>query len=525
MRKPKEMAQGSVVNARRPLRMGIIIGAFLTFSTGSAFSQDNTIDSLQRRLLDVTGEQRFDVLIELAYNYADVHNDNEKALRYIEKTYSLMNAVKDSLKIVKTLRAHGQLLNRLTRYQESKAIFSISLKIAKRNNYSTEIKKILNSLAIATTFLADYEEALRYHFESLQINKEENDLNGMGITLNNVGLIYYKLRNYVKALEFYNQSLELKLRTGNHFDLDRLYLNMGICYKELKQPEEALRLIEKGLSTCVPNCSDAVKVEAQFAFGYIFQDRNERRKAKEYFVRSLDLANLLNLCRIERASGRYAIAEKYLREAEATGMHGLFNELLLDIYREYIGLYKLKRDYRNLAVYQSRYIFLKEEIHSEQRIARIAELQTDFQERERLQTIAYQKKIMAFQKSILVRQRYLNIGISVCVLLFMLVGVLLLKSNRDRRNRNHLLETKVRERTMELEVSQENLLCEYEGLKYHARSVSTSIISALSTLKGISHLATQEAKDTKLQQYFKQLCTVTDYLIHEARNLRISSFE
>lgn len=70
-----------------------------------------------------------------------------------------------------------------------------------------------------------------------------------------------------------------------------------------------------------------------------------------------------------------------------------FAELRLDIYRESFNNYRLTGDFKNEALFQTKYIELKDSIYSENLLKNLATIQTNFEQRENLKPFNLKTKI------------------------------------------------------------------------------------------------------------------------------------
>ena len=135
----------------------------------SGWCQNTTIDSLESILPGKSGEQRIDILYELAYQYGDL--DNAKSLEYGNQALKSARKSGDSLRIVKAGRIKSYSYRRINEIDSSLILSSEILPIARRNNYTVELKSILNGLAFVSILKATYDKALKYLFESLELRK------------------------------------------------------------------------------------------------------------------------------------------------------------------------------------------------------------------------------------------------------------------------------------------------------------------------------------------------------------------
>ena len=258
----------------------IFFGALV--SNREALAQDQKIiDSLNVVLSKSSSDKKAEVLIGLGIEYTK--GDVVKSLRYFDEAHSISLENGDSVGIVYSGWLKGEMLRRIERIDESIEILNYVLPIAERNIIRKYYKRILNTLAVNHTFLANYDKALEYHFLSLIAREEDDEKEAVTVSLTNIGLVYFKLRNYEKALEYYDRTMKMKEEIGDSHDMDVLLLNMGLCYNSLNNYDEAQRLILKSYSLCGDNCPSKTKIEGEFGLGNAFLGLNKLAEAERHF--------------------------------------------------------------------------------------------------------------------------------------------------------------------------------------------------------------------------------------------------
>jgi len=504
------------------------LAIFCLLSSISLSAQDAKVDSLRNLLGTQKDASRIEIFFQLASRYYD--HDNVVALNYADTAYMLSKQIGDSLQYVKTARIRAQLLRRVGKLDESIENFKRIEPVAKRRNYGDEYKKILNGLAISFTFKANYDEALKYNFKSLLIRESEGNKSEISIALNNLGVVYLQLSNYEKALEYFKKSLTLKRETNDNYDLDRLLINMGLCSYNLSNPEKARDYINEGLNVCGDNCSDQIKVEALSGLGMSFYVESKYLRAEEFFEKSLALArsssnsrfeleDLLYLARIYFRLKKGDLGEKFLIEAESIASDTKFNSHLIQIYYEFANLYNSEQNYQKAASYQSKYINLKDSIYSESLIKNIAKVQTDFEERENIATIATKEEVIK-------QQRNINVAIGIITILAILLITVLYHSNKVKKRvnnalseakniiemKNRELDKKVADKTADLEKANESLVKVNEELDNFIYKTSHDIRGPLASLKGICNVALMDVKDEVAIGYLSKLDLTAEHL-------------
>ncbi len=516
----------------------VVIYLFLLTGSGKVLSQTNPqprVDSLKSVLAKSSEAQKFEILYVLAYELFDV--DNQEALVYATEAFEKSYETGDSLKIVKGGRLKAQILRRVSLLDESISTLRRILPIAERNNITTELKYILNGLAICYTFKANYDSALDYNLRSLIIREREGNKAEISVTLNNIGAVYFKLKNYEKAREYFQRSLNLKREAKDMYDLDRTLINIGMCHIQLHQYDKALEFINEGLFFCKEACKSDVFIEGKFGLGIVYINKKDTIQAEKFFSQSLQLSkkegnkrfiveNLVYLGRIQTGRGQAAEAKLTLTQAEVLADSAGYNQLLMDTYRQFSVLYSKNRDFEFASFYKDKYIKLKDSLIGEELVTNVAKVQTKFEERVNIATIAQKEED-------LVRQRNLNIAIGVIAVLAGLLVFVLYRSNSITRrvnsalsdakgiietqnhrlqNINRELDAKVKEKTADLlkanedlDKANKSLVRVNDELDNFIYKTSHDIRGPLASLKGICSVALMDVKDPLALDYLTKL--------------------
>jgi signal transduction histidine kinase len=525
-----------VLNFLNFTKISLLLLAIACISSTALAQSNGTIDSLNAQLeKEGNSATRIDIQNQIAYEFLGV--DDKMALSFASESFTSALELKDSLRIVQSGKFKSSALRRVEKIVESIQLSEWLLAIARRNNFKEEIKGLLNPLAIAYTLNAEYDHALAIHFESLVIREAEGNKNSISITLNNIGLVYFKLRNYEKAIEFYQRALALTKEVDDKRDVDRILINIGLCYNQLKNFNEARKYINQGLNYCLNNCSDRILIEAEFGLGVSFFGSDETDRALHHFEKSYSIAkqiddkrfqaeNLVYLGKIAISNKENDRAEEFLQKAEALADSAHYNQLLMDTYKQFSALFNQEKNYENASLYQNKYISLKDSLIGESLVKNIAKIQSNFEERANIATIAEKDEDLA-------RQRNLNIAIGIIALLAGLLVFVLYRGNAITRkvnsalsdakgiietqnhrlqNINRELDAKVKEKTAdlvkaneELDVANKSLVRVNDELDNFIYKTSHDIRGPLASLKGICSVALMDVKDTLALDYLTKL--------------------
>lgn len=499
-------------------------------------AQTSKIDSLKILLENENGIARFQLLYDLAYSLI-LQGDNEIAIQYADEAFDFACKEGDSLYIVKATLVQSSALRRMENIDEAIHTSKYGLAIAQRNKYQNESKILLNSLAVSYLYLADYGNALDYSFKSLVARERDGNKAEISITLNNMGYVYFKLKNYERAIEYYTKSLKLKREAGDRHDLEGLLINIGLCHNKLGNPSKAQEFILEGLALCGNTCDAETLIEGKFGLGVSYFEMTNYTEAQKSFRESHALAiennnakfqaeNLVYLGQISVELKQFEDAKKCFLEAESKAKPSGYSQLLIDTYLQFSILFNELKDYENASLYQQKYITLKDSIFNEEMVKDIAKVQTNYEERENMQTIA--------SNEIVIKQsRELNISFTV---IFMLAGLLVLvlqfgnrnikrvnaklseakeviqAQNKELENKNRDLDHQVEKKTADLARANNSLKQVNDELDNFIYKTSHDIRGPLASLKGMCNVALMDVTDPIALEYLRKLDATAERL-------------
>jgi signal transduction histidine kinase len=512
----------------------------------SVLAQDpHKVDSLKGKLLSSEGADRFEILNELFKVYNST-NFNE-ALIYADNFSDQALAIGDSVRIVQGGRMQAYALIYLGKNEAAVEVLIKILGIATRNqskypDLKSQIKFILNNIGLAYTYLGNYDKALDYHYQSLLIREAEGDKKSIRNALNNIGLVFYYLKDNEKAIQNFLRAMEISKELKDFTGQERLYINLGLSYNRLGKFNEAIKFFNEGFKICGDKCDDNIMKEGLEGLGYAYKENHQLAIAKSNFSKSLEISrkqddkrysseNLFALGKIELELGNEEAGIKKIMEAELLAEAINFADGKLVIYKELGDYFRKKKDYEKSLFYNNRYAQFKDSIYSEQLMKNLTKVQTNFDQRENLKTIAEKDQVVALQKEVITRtQRQYIFIIAITCLIASLATVLFYFTRRQQKINQELsraknkieeqnsqlagynkqLEEDVTNRTKDLNLSNRALRQVNEELDNFIYKTSHDIRGPLATLKGMCNVALMDVRDELAINYLKKLDVTAD---------------
>lgn len=303
-----------------------VLASIITFPA----SANRTNDSIKHVLQDKRGEERLQLLEELADSYLNNNLDsnlyflnemNREALRSENARYTAISNA--GLGLNSYFRG---------RYLEAEDYLQQAIKIQKEIGDTSSLAHSYNVLAGVYGESGQYLKSINTLFEAIAIFESRNNIKGQITAYNNLGYLYMKLDDYKKAGDFYQKAISIIENTQIDYNKGFSYSNLGICFKELGEldtalvyykkaleqykehetlnaipmlyqsfgnlygfrlhkPDSALHYFNEGIELAKQYDPNSL-IELYYSLGQLYYDQNSYDKSCEAYKRSLDMAEI-----------------------------------------------------------------------------------------------------------------------------------------------------------------------------------------------------------------------------------------
>jgi tetratricopeptide (TPR) repeat protein len=425
-------------------------------STSSA--QTHQIDSLQRLIPEAGGDfAKVDqIYTDLAFAFHERH-DAAMCFIFFDK---IIQQAPDSSFICKAWRNKTKVLFDLERFDEGMALGQRTLALARRNGYIRNEYVVLNTMGVCATIRADYSYALKCLYESVITREKFNE--SAGLVYGNIGLVLYKLQDFDAALPYFHRSLTDGAKDeGTAVSL----INIALCYFNLKNFAMGEQYLEKA--------RPLIKSETQlanwcFSHGLGRVENREFSGAKEWLNKSLKLArgtydprfeaeSLVHLGRAYRGLEQYDSSLAVLTSAFGIAERNGYNEIALNVLRQFISSYKLLGHNQKVAEYNAQYIEMRKRVHPLSLAMEKAKAETLYYEVTLQNSKRNNEQVLQINRKSIAREKFLNLMVGLCSLLMLIATILVVKSIRIQHGFACVLNERVSNRTEAIQRDHQNL--------------------------------------------------------------------
>ncbi len=382
-----------------------------------AFSQQGNPDSLKHALqIATTDSARYMISSQLADYYTEDKRDS--ALYYSEKRLSLAEKNNHPLDVAAALDIKGYILMHLGKDGESLKCFLQAIKIAEnpanenktwyqdKNSTPRKIRLeiLLNIHHVFGHLMGNTDTAQQiFHYnETRRIAAEIGDTVILGFVNMNLGKVYFDLNKIDSALQMEENAALIFNQTGVKAYLGNVYLKIGDIYLKKGNKMQAVQFFHKGIQSAIEQNNLAILsfIYPTLTSYYL----TEKNKDSSLYYAKKDLAILLSM------------------ESKNLG------EAYFNLYKSY----QLNNNIDSAYEYQGLALIAKDSAYRAD-IKNLSEFQKlSFKEQQRLQELE-QEKLQS-------KNKIRNYALLTALVVFLLVGLLLYRNNRQKQKANIVLE-------------------------------------------------------------------------------------
>jgi tetratricopeptide (TPR) repeat protein len=461
-------------------------------------------DSLERLLDKATGEEKFNLLIQLVRQHS--RSDLTKSLYYAEQAYSfaeestndewMANAL-NSLAIIYFNRGDNhQALAHLKQYLEQ--INKLYNKNPGSEQYLNKLLKGYNNIGNVMKDLGEFNQAMESFLKARAIMDslpaEKLNLPLYIKLLNNTGTVKIALGDYDKANEILKTALALSRKNADDLNISISLNNLGLAAIETKRFDEALEYFNEAVEIG-KKINDLMALGGYYNnIGLIFERQQQFEKSLEFYNKSLGISRKLayhygiantlgNIANIEIQTSNYHSAGERLKEAlhiaKITGIKNLVKKIYLYQY----DLYHHQNKFEEALNAHIFYTQIKDSLFNEQRSRQIAEMEARYESEKQQRKNEILKKDIEIRKN---HQRIFLIAIAALVLVAFLLFVLFRTKARSLKNEKIIRQLEKEKNEMETKRLEDQLFAEQEinklqseKLEQKNRELSTRILHSI----------------------------------------------
>jgi signal transduction histidine kinase len=508
-------------------RLFILIWLFLPLAS---FAQNlQLIDSIKVELKNSSGQRRFDLLNDLAWEYRFAYPDS--TIFYSNKARDFGQKLNLSTGLARAINLIGIACNYKGERILAFEYYIKALETAHQQHDSLQIAHANNNIGRLFYEQGVLSRSYEYFVKARLIFSALNDSSGLAYVYQSLGNLYKSQRDYSKAEESYLQAYNIRLTLGNPRDIMSAMVYMARHYQDANQPEKSIdfyqladstghvihdeinlaeiktllaesylnigrlndaeAMCKEGLQVILRKNNTRMMPQAYTTMGQILMKRNDWAGAKRYFLLSLDISS---------------------------NMKDLNSKM-----KAYYFLWKVSEKQNNKSeslANQNQYLILKDSIKDLDLTRQVERLQFEIEIQRKEQENELLKVNQAKNAAIIQQQKLQNIILIVIIAFISILGLLQWINGKKRR----VINEKLTRQNIEIQLQREEIIRQNEKFSKrnqqlselnHEKDTLMSIVahdlkSPLNRIEGITYLMEIDKKLSKeLRDYISMVKDAT----------------
>jgi signal transduction histidine kinase len=513
--KPNYSEKGGDMQILLQCRFNLPIIALVSFLlcifSSAAQSQNPTIDSLWEVVNHTTDlVQKVDLFIYLAEEYKEI--DLDEAIELSRSALKVADKIDYQIGICYAYNNLGTVYDDLGESDSAAYYFQKAIALAINEEDQFALSVVKNNFGLHYLYVGNYTLALKYFQESLDRTESPGYFVDLKVTYNNIGVIHEEQGNMVKAIEYYKKAGDFATENG-----DRLF---GIlCYGYIAQLEEdftaAIDYYQEALLMYKKKEDPLHTGEALYYIGECYLGKREYDLARKYLEESMEIYNHLGMlpdvveiyrtiAEVYEAEDRNQEALELYHKALEMAEKSEHNTIMVPVYKALARQYALQKNFERAYEYQLHYQELDDEIYDNETKERIAQLENSYElevskaEQERLEAEQAEREARVKQSNLLATAS------TIFAILGTIMALGFYRAGQQRKMLNKQLETKVSERTSEIEFVNQQLLESNQELERFTYIASHDLKEPLRNITSFINLIERRLsskQDPELKEY------------------------
>jgi len=382
-------------------------------------------------------------------------------------------------------------------FDSARIYYNQSLEIYEHINNRNRTAEINYFLGLTNQYLNNYNEALAYYQKSVEIYELLGNQEKVAISYHDIGTLYSDLKKLSLALYYYNKALDIYKETDNKERIAAINQNIGVLHYNWGNYDQALDYYKQSLNT-FEQLNDKQNIAISLSnIGLVYENNKQYYHALEYYQKALIFFEEIgykptlvyifyNLGSAYKNIKNYSKSAEYYNKSLKIAYETQMKDYISYNYEAMSALYEHYGEYKKALDFYKQYISVKDSIFNEEKLKEIENLESKFQIAKHQKEIEFLKLDQRLKESQLEKKEAQNLILIFSSFLAFIIAVILFLFNRSNRKYSNKLqneieerskteiqllemknelEIRVKERTLELELANQNLRKEIEEHK------------------------------------------------------------
>jgi transcriptional regulator with GAF, ATPase, and Fis domain/tetratricopeptide (TPR) repeat protein len=222
------------------------------------------------------------VYINLGTNFYFL-SDYDTAIKCYQISYDLNAKIKYEPGMADALNGMGTVHYTLGKNDKALSSLLESESLCKKNNYTTSLVNVQEGLGEAYYNLKQYDKALVFFENCISLSKELGAYTTEAYALDGLGKTYTALKEYDKALDYYNKSLKIRKKISFKYGEATTLKNIGTLYIDKKDTKKAIKYLLSAFELATDIASKESAYQSSEKLAELYESENETAEALKYY--------------------------------------------------------------------------------------------------------------------------------------------------------------------------------------------------------------------------------------------------
>jgi signal transduction histidine kinase len=468
------------------------------------------IDSLKHELSGSTGETRFKLLNEVAWEFRFAHPDS--TIFYAQQSYDLGRSIGVKNDLARPLNYIGIAHNYNGKRLEAIEFHRKAIDVASEQNDTASVAHAYNSIGRVYFEQGMMQQSVDYYVGAQKIFESINDLSGMAYVYQSLGNLYRTQKDYNRALDFYNRALTLREKLNNKRNLMAANVLVGRLYQEQNQLDMSNKYFLKGYEIGRSLNDEIQLAEIQLFLAQNYLKSNKPDVAESYCLEAYKAVTKINNVRmipwVSVTLGEIYIVQQKddkARQHLTNALHAAITFKDAGSQRDaYYWLWKLEEKKKNASQamkYHNAYLIMRDSTSSLELAREVDMLQFQLEVEKRDKENELLKASEVSNAALIKQQRLENLALILAVVAGITIVILQGINQRKRKKINDQLALQ----NIEIMLRNEQL-SELNNEKDTLMNIMVhDLKSPLNNIKGLTSLVALDGSVNANQQYYLKL--------------------
>lgn len=507
------------------------------FFTFSGQCQDYLDRSQLLQELDAAPEDTNRVLLYIGIGQQYENNQPDSAIYYYLKARDLSEQLGYMTGTMKYLSNITYVFNAQSKFDTALQLNLKSVELAKLHGTPQQLAACLGNVANSYLYLELYENAIDYFLQASDLIRKTGNRQYQCVLYNNLAIIYLKLKQPEKGMDYAEEAVTIARETDDLYNLGVSLDNLALALMGTGEPRKALTYLEEALQVSDRTENIYVKESVLINLADAYRRLGDFEKIKDYGEKALKLAREIEDISGEATAylglGYYYLYRDQLDQAEGSahlseGKAASVNlrEQLANAYALLGNISLVKKQYKVYQKYQHKQDSIENLAVNERILNNIQDLEAKYENEKKVQQINQLEQNVAIQNLRIRQDRLILIILAGVMFTILVLGILLIRSSRQKQlilnQQNELNERRISELEIEKHLAATEAVLRGQDSERTrlARDLHDGLGGMLSGIKlSLQKLKESIGQKTDDQQLFDRSLDMLDGSITEMRRV------